>query len=98
MDAHYSSLVAEMIVDISALKNLRDGNTDIAIEMLDTRVDANIVTLDYRDALVSEKGKQAVKNVFRLANEYKKQYGVKSSSDDMDNLVNKSLVRTLSEQ
>lgn len=97
MDAHYSSLVAEMTVDISALKSLRDGDASNAIELLDTRVDTAIITLDARDAPVSEKRKQAVRNIFRQADEYKKQYGVKSGSDDMSALVNESIARALSE-
>ena len=95
LDSYYTSLVAQMTMDIAALKKLRKDEMKTAIEQLDARVDTNIIALDVPETEMSKKTYASVLSVLKMADEYKREFGVRSPRNETEKLVSDALSRTL---
>lgn len=71
MDAYYSSMVAEMTVNVAALKEIRKNNISSAVEILEMRVNANRIFLnDEAELDVSKERKIAIGKIISSVDEY----------------------------
>lgn len=95
LDAYYTELVAQLTIDVSVLKMLREGAVQGAIEKLDKRVDVNIISLGVPDVEMSNSTRSSMLKTLKMADEYRKDYHVRSRSDDTEKLVSAALARSL---
>lgn len=91
LEANYSSIVSDMVYEITVLKSLRENKTQDAISLLESKVDANILMLHNEHEDISKARAEMIKNILNQASEYRSQYGIKNSDQDIEKTIQKIL-------
>lgn len=77
MDGFYTQEIGRSTVNVSSLINIREGNIDKAIKMLEMDIDASATTLREPDIDVSETTKDFIEKSLSYIDGYKTKYNVK---------------------
>lgn len=77
-------------INISILKNLRNGDTEKAVEFLETTLDEKIISLQISDENTQWTNK-SVSKAIRVAIEYRNEYPRHTENPDVDKMVSEAL-------
>jgi hypothetical protein len=87
IEAKYAELGSGIIFDISALEAIRKNNDKDAIDILESRLDSNILTIG-TDYSISSMRTERLSNVLDKVLEYRKKHNIKNSDPDVEKEIN----------
>lgn len=86
MEAIYSDVNSDMVSELSVLNELRKNNQKQAIQILESRMDINIMMLDSENNLSSTR-RDRIQETIADVSEYRKKYEVINSDPQAEKVI-----------
>lgn len=87
--------IAETFVTVLVLKNIREGNQEAAIKLLENDLDVHITTLPSVFESISKYQRPSAKNLFLYVKKYRTEYPRKNENAEFGKMVSDSLEKEL---
>ena len=83
---HYSSIKSDLIYEVSVLNHLRENNYKDAIDLLESKLDSNLIALN-TEASLTEEDKGKINNILSQVAEYRKKYNIKNQNPEVEQTI-----------